>query len=330
MPSAPELPVESADVLIVGAGMAGLTAANALQRAGRKVILLEKGRGVGGRVASRRIGAATFDHGAQFITARDPRFSGAMQQWQRIGIVEEWCRGFSGDRDGHPRWRGNPAMTSLPKHLAQDLQVVLDVEVRALRRSGGRWHAETGTGKTFAACAAVLTPPVPQALALLDAGQVVLEREIRAQLDNIAFERCVAVLAVLAGPSRMQPPGGTSPAHGPIAWIADNQLKGISAAGAITIHATPTWSLEHWDRDREETGLRLLEAANHWLGQKVETFQVHGWRYSKPVRVEERPCAVLSQSPLLVLAGDAFAGPRVEGAALSGWAAAERVLANSP
>jgi predicted NAD/FAD-dependent oxidoreductase len=55
----------------------------------------------------------------------------------------------------------------------------------------------------------------------------------------------------------------------------------------------------------------------------VTEYQVHGWRYSKPVRVEESPCLILSESPPLVLAGDAFAGPRVEGAALSGWAAAD-------
>ena len=67
-----------------------------------------------------------------------------------------------------------------------------------------------------------------------------------------------------------------------------------------------------------------------WLGASVTTFQVHGWRYSKPMRIDHDPCLVLSHSPPLVLAGDAFAGSRVEGAALSGWAAAEAILTNSP
>ena len=56
-----------ADVLVVGAGMAGVTAAAELRRAGRRVLVLDKGRAVGGRLASRGVGAATFDHGAQFI-----------------------------------------------------------------------------------------------------------------------------------------------------------------------------------------------------------------------------------------------------------------------
>jgi hypothetical protein len=65
------------------------------------------------------------------------------------------------------------------------------------------------------------------------------------------------------------------------------------------------------------------------LGASARTFQVHGWRYSKPMQTHERPCLIVSESPPLVLAGDGFAGPRVEGAALSGWAAAEAVLAGA-
>jgi hypothetical protein len=57
---------------------------------------------------------------------------------------------------------------------------------------------------------------------------------------------------------------------------------------------------------------------------EVDAFQVHGWRYAKPLRVEAGGCVVLSQAPPLLLAGDAFAAPRVEGAALSGWCAAEQ------
>jgi hypothetical protein len=102
-------------------------------------------------------------------------------------------------------------------------------------------------------------------------------------------------------------------------------MKGISAEPAVTIHATHAFSLQHWDRDRQESGRALLDAATPWLGAAITTFQVHGWRYSKPMRVDAAPCVLVCQSPPLVLAGDAFAGPRVEGAALSGWAAAQAV-----
>ena len=76
-----------ADVLVVGAGMAGVTAAAELQRAGRRVLVLDKGRAVGGRLASRRVGAATFDHGAQFITARTSRFAAVIEECREAGVV---------------------------------------------------------------------------------------------------------------------------------------------------------------------------------------------------------------------------------------------------
>ena len=316
----------SADVLVIGAGVAGLIAAAELQRAGRSVLVLDKGRGFGGRLASRRIACATFDHGAQFITTRDPRFAAVLEHGRQNGAIEEWCHGFAGGADGHTRWRGRPAMSAVAKHLAVGLDLHLEIPVAAVRRAGDRWRAETTTGRTFNAGAVLLTPPVPQSLALLDAGGIVLASEMRTRLAAIEYDRCLAVMAVLDGPSRIPPPGGLTPADGPIAWMADNQLKGISAEPAVTIHATNAFSLEHWDRDREESARALLDAAAPWLGAGITTFQVHGWRYSKPMRVDQAPCVLVSQSPPLVLAGDAFAGPRVEGAALSGWAAAEAIL----
>ncbi len=315
------------DVLVIGAGMAGLMAATDLLRHGRRVLVLDKGRGVGGRLASRRIDGATFDHGAQFITARDARFAAVLEQARVDGAAEEWCRGFAESADGHARWRGRPSMSAVAKYLARGIDIRLETAVDALREVDGRWLVETSTGPLFEAAAVVLTSPVPQSLAILDAGGTQLPREMRARLDAIAYERCLAVMAVLDAPSRLSPPGGLAPSDGPIAWIADNQLKGISAEPAVTIHATHAFSIAHWDDDRHESGGLLLAAASERLGAGIKTFQVHGWRYSKPMQVDQDPCMLVSQSPPLVLAGDAFAGPRVEGAALSGWAAAEALLA---
>ena len=318
-----------ADVLVIGAGMAGLTAAADLQRAGCRVLVLEKGRGVGGRLASRRIGEAAVDHGAQFITARTPRFAALLEDGRRAGAVEEWYRSAGGGPDAHVRWRGHPAMSAVAKYLARGIEARLEARVVALRASRHHWSAETETGAVYSAGAVVLTPPVPQSLAILKAGAVALEPETRARLEGIEYERCLAVMAVLAGPSRLAAPGGLAPGDGPLAWIADNQLKGISAEPAVTIHATHAFSLEHWERDRQDSGRRLLDAASGWLGADVRMLQVHGWLYSKPLHVDEHRCAMVGHGPPLVLAGDAFAGPRVEGAALSGWAAAEAVLAGA-
>jgi predicted NAD/FAD-dependent oxidoreductase len=291
------------------------------------VLVIDKGRGVGGRLATRRIGGATFDHGAQFLTARVPRFKGLLEEMQEAGAVVEWygiqVKGSAPDR----RWRGAPTMTAIAKHLARDLSLLLGKRVAALRCEGPGWVAALESGETLSAGAVVLTAPIPQALAVLEAGRSELPEGMKERLEKIEYERCFAVMAVPNGPARIPRPGGVAPQGGPIAWIADNHLKGVSSSPAVTIHATADFSLRHWERDRMEVGRELIKAARDWLGSVVTEFQVHGWRYSRPLMVEASPYLRVSDSPPLLLAGDVFGGPRVEGAALSGWAAADALLA---
>ena len=311
-----------AEILILGAGMAGLSAATELQRAARRVLVLDKGRSVGGRMATRRIGEAVFDHGAQFMTARSARFRAMLGGMVENGAVVEWGRGFADQTDGHPRWRGNPGMTAVPKLLAQGVDVRLDKQIVSLSEMASGWLARAKDGETFTAGALLLTAPVPQSLALLDVGGFQLTEAMRTRLEAIEYERCLVVLAVLDGPSQIPSPGGRQFADGPISWLADNQLKGLSPEPAVTIHASHAFSVEHWEGDRQQSGRELLRAAAPWLGASVKEFHVHAWRYCKPLRVEDSACLLAHDAPPLLFAGDAFAGSKVEGAVLSGWAAA--------
>ena len=109
-------------ILIIGAGLAGLTAARVLGQLPEppEVILVDKGRSVGGRLATRRMDGATLDHGAQFFTVRSEPFQAEVDRWIEAGVVEEWCRGFD-PPDGYPRYRGVGGMNALAKHLSGDL-----------------------------------------------------------------------------------------------------------------------------------------------------------------------------------------------------------------
>ena len=100
-------------IVIVGAGIAGLLAAQTLKRAGKDVLVVDKGRGVGGRMATRRVGAGVIDHGAQFFTVRSERFGALVAEWQAAGLVTEWTHGFADaerqwKNDGYPRHERDP------------------------------------------------------------------------------------------------------------------------------------------------------------------------------------------------------------------------------
>jgi predicted NAD/FAD-dependent oxidoreductase len=127
------------DVLVIGAGMAGLSAGAALQKAGYRTLILDKGKQIGGRMATRRVGGATFDHGAQFVTARDPRFAAQLEEAEIAGVAVEWCRGFTLEADGHKRWRGASGMSSLANFGNAGLEVVYEKQVAALIQVDDRW-----------------------------------------------------------------------------------------------------------------------------------------------------------------------------------------------
>lgn len=318
------------EIVVIGAGVAGLVAAQELQRAGRRVMVLDKGRGFGGRLATRRVGDATFDHGVPHFTLSQEGFvDGIVPRYLGGSLVP--CSGTP--TDGSPRsilWCGTPTMSAIAKRLALGVEVHLETAVTALRRESDHVVVETRSGDLLRADAVVLTPPVPQALTLLDAGGYPLEADLRARLTGIAYDRCLTVLASLEGPSRVPPPGRLAPGGEPLVWILDNRQKGDSAGSAVTIHATPRFSQEHWDDDRDAVGRLLLEAAAPWLGSRIRGFQVHGWRYSQPRVFDPFRCRVVTSRPFVSLAGDGFGMGGVEGAALSGASAAEALLQSMP
>ena len=323
------------DVLIIGAGLAGLSAANDLHQAGLNVLVVDKGRGLGGRLAGRRIGDATFDHGAQFMTARDSRFKASVAEWIDAGVAEEWYSSYPGHPNGHPRYRGVPTMTAVAKYLATDMNVLRTTRVDSIARDSAQdsnlWSAALDNGDSISAKALLITSPVPQTLDLLASGNIPVPADKQARLDRIDYEACIAVMAVLDGPTAIPAPGATAFDEGPIGWISDNLQKGVSKIPAVTIHGSGGFSAEHYDDDKILIGQKLIDAAAPYLGNaKVTEYQVHGWRYSKPSVVDPEACMLLSEStdlPPLALAGDAFAGPRFEGAVLSGWAAAKSLIA---
>ncbi|MBA2691099.1 MAG: FAD-dependent oxidoreductase [Rubrobacter sp.] len=315
--------------VIVGAGVSGLLAARALEGAGWETVVLDKGRGVGGRMATRRMADGVFDHGAQFFTARSEEFKKLVEEWTDAGAATEWSRGFADadaerEPDGHPRYRGSSGMTSIPKHLADGLDVRTGERAVHVLRSGSEWEVRCESGLSERGDALLLTAPVPQSLALVGGIVPTYRRE---DLRRISYDPCVALMALLDGAADLPEPGGFQIKGEPLDWISDNHRKGISESPALTIHAGPRWSREHFGDPDEEVSAALLEHAEEALGRNVASHvigtSVARWRYSWVTNNHTERFFVGVDSPPLVFAGDAFGEPKVEGASLSGLAAAE-------
>jgi predicted NAD/FAD-dependent oxidoreductase len=135
------------------------------------------------------------------------------------------------------------------------------------------------------------------------------------------------MLALLKQPSNIQEPGGIWLSGEPISWISDNQKKGISPEGhAVTVHTGPEFSQQYWDESDDVIAENIINASTQWLGGEVVRYQIHRWRYSQAIQGVGEPYVYIEKPGPLFLFGDAFGGNRVEGAFLSGHAAANQML----
>lgn len=321
-------------VLIIGTGLSGLMAAQRLLAAGTMVTLIDKGRSVGGRLATRRIGPGVADHGAQFFTVRNERFGEHVAAWQAAGLAYIWGTGWSDGSlvdtpdDGHPRYAIHGGMNALAKYLAQQVmaaggKILTNQRVSRIERINGSWQTIDEEQQLLRADALILTPPVPQSLALLDAGKVTLATADRTALENVAYAPCLCGLFWLEGAVAFPPPGALQRPGTDISWIADNQAKGISPeATLITVHAGPDYSQSHYDAPDAELLATFQASLQPFLSGRVKTHdaQLKRWRYALPTTLHPERFLQATALPPLFFGGDAFGHPRVEGAALSGLA----------
>jgi predicted NAD/FAD-dependent oxidoreductase len=214
-------------------------------------------------------------------------------------------------------------MTDIAKHLAQGLDVRCNTLAFSIARGAtSKWQLKIDDGSVLDADAIIVTCPLPQAYALLVTASI----ELPESMLRTEYDRTICLLAVLNQSSAVANPGGLQNPDETFSFIADNAIKGISSAVALTMHANPQFSLEHWDTSTDDVQHLLLERATPWIGDAtVSTSQIKKWRLATPLTIwPERYWT----NDMVVLAGDAFGGPKIEGAALSGLAAAN-YLANN-
>ncbi len=317
------------DAVIVGAGMAGLMAARTLTDAGWRVAVLDKGRSVGGRMATRWLdGRANLaDHGAQFFTVRSVTFEHWVQQWQAAQVVKVWAHGWSNNDDTHPRYAAPAGLNALARHVAHGLPVQVNTTVQAVQVEGNGWRVLADDGTAWHARRLLLTAPVPQSLALLQAGGVPVEPPQHAELNAVTYDPCLCALFRLEHPSRLTAPGALQHPTAHVGWLADNHLKGLSAAPLFTVHATPDYSRTHYAAAEATVLADLWAEVQPWANDPAPlTQQLKRWRYAQVQNPHPQRYVRLASLPPVFLAGDGFGEPRLEGAALSGLAAATALL----
>jgi hypothetical protein len=311
-------------------------AGRVLAARGQRPLLLDKSVSAGGRMATRRISEGRADHGAQFFTVREPAFAQLVERWLADGWIYEWARGWSDGSltevsDGHPRYAAHEGMNALAQRLVHGLPLRLNATAVSVQADEHGWVITDSMGAAYHGRAVLLTPPVPQSLAILDRLNVPLPPERRAELDALTYAPCVTAMIELEGDVSLPAPGAVQRPHANIYWIADNKRKGISAVPIWTAQASAEYSRVIYDLPDREIETKFRVDLQPFLpdAAAIRTMAIKKWRYSQPEQTYAERCLVIDDAGKagvlapLAFAGDAFGGPRVEGAVLSGLAAGE-------
>lgn len=293
-------------VVVVGAGIAGVACARELQAAGLSVRVLDRGHHPGGRMASKTWSGRVVDLGASYLTATDPEFERLVEDWRERGLAREWTDTFCAvegriwtAKSGPVRWGTPTGMRSLVVDLASGL----DVER----------HEVAGLGELTAG-AVVLSMPDPQAIRLIDP-----DHPMAAHLHR-EFEPVIAVAA--RWPARtwddVSPTGRFDAAfvnaHPVLGWIADDGRRRGDDAPVLVAHSTPGFARPHLD-DPDAAGPEMLVALRDVMGlPEPAEVHVHRWSWARPTGDRDAPYA-LETGPrgLLGVCGDGWGpSPKVE------------------
>ncbi|MEG4208550.1 FAD-dependent oxidoreductase [Microcoleus sp. S13_B4] len=338
------------DVAVIGAGMAGLSCAQRLRQAGYSVAVVEKSRGAGGRVATRRVQGSRADHGARYLEPQGDAVQGLIEALVDRHILKLWTDTVWEFRQGKLSpipsscYVAPAGMNAVGKYLAEGLEIWFGRRVQVISTTDNQmWNLSLEvtddnlqTPQELIAKAVVVAIPAPQALMFLNS-EIGFKPDFLEKLRSVEYDPCITVMAGYSATkqkdlSNLNPQwkSVSFPDHADLAWVGLDSSKRLDPQQPVfVIHSSANLAERHLESvDLPTVGQELIARTSEylipWLKQP-EWLQVHRWRYAfcrNPLPVS---CLPAGGNLPLVCAGDLCGEGQIEGALRSGLAAANWV-----
>ena len=274
-------------IAIIGAGLSGLVLAGQLQNSAR-VTVFEKSRGVGGRMSTRYQDDYSFDHGAQYYTAKTPEFRAFLEPHIATGLVQEWHpRLVTIEHGTMPKelddtkqfYTAVPRMTSLCKKLSAELDIRQQHEIGAIDRLETAWQLTTTNGKNAGAFDWIVsTAPALQSRRILPDNF-----RHRRELASTKMAACFTLMLGYARTSAIAW-DAAKVVGSPIGWIAVNSTKpGRPIGHSLVVQTTNQWAEAHLESPKDEVTTGLLKDLTELTHQDFSGatyMSLHRWRYA--------------------------------------------------
>lgn len=305
-------------IAIIGAGVAGLSCARRLAAAGQSVVVHDKGRGIGGRCATRRAGEGQrFDHGAPVLSGTGAGFLSLLAEARATDAVADWQAGGWGVQPV-----GRPGMTGFARFLGQGIDIRQQTEVTGITGTGEGWVLQ-GVEPLGPFDRVICTAPAPQTARLAP-------DQFADATSAASYHPCLTLMVALNRP--LGAPVTQANPTDALAWIAHDSTKpGRQTQNCWVAQASTAWSIAHLDLTKDEIATRMLDLflTHHGLdATDVAYASAHRWRYALVTRPLGQPF-VTSTDGTLYAGGDWCLGPKVEHAWQSGTAIADDILSRA-
>nr|WP_320050027.1 FAD-dependent oxidoreductase [uncultured Desulfuromonas sp.] len=314
-------------VAIVGAGMAGLTAAHILDSHGIDVTVFEKSKGTGGRMSSRSFAGGWIDHGTPYFSAETVGFQSFLKKFADKKIIEPWAARVNGPLalDEIVHYISVPRTSAFTRALLADIKFHPSTHISMIEKTGSMWRIYND-GRTDLGLwdLVILAIPSPQAVQLL-----VDQKDIRAKVEGVEMEPCWVCALQLPGPAQHIQD---------VTVFTDNDIRRVTCNSAkkdranqhvYIVQASAAWSEKHLEEPPAVIGNQLKQKflGTFNLNFECDVLFSHRWRYGFTTTPLAQPY-LWDDQQLLGVCGDWCLGRRVEDAWKSGSELGKTILSS--
>lgn len=319
-------------IAIIGAGISGLNLARLLSDVA-EIVVFEKSDKLCGRMATHQSNGFSFDHGAQFFTAKKAAFKSFVNELESNAVVAQWNARFVelepiniGSKrtwdDEFPHYVGIPAMNSIGQYLAKNLDVRFNQLVTGIRKVESSWFVETSESQHGPFDWVLVTIPAAQAHDILP--------EMfypKMHLQDVTMQPCFALMLGYDQPKPFDWDAAFI-SKSILSWVSVNSSK-PNRGNAFTIVAMSKndWAYENFDREESGVVAEMLTELERISEMKLDDaayIKLKRWKYANAFRKDE-PLELIDYGAQLACCGDWCISGRIESAFMSSLVLAQKL-----